>query len=143
MPSPAPCDKACKERGTHFILYPDIRREHHPPAPRECGLPSRRPCRRPRRLTQLQLRTRFLPRSTRPHSPNLRLRCPTIPANLPIAQPTSPSLLLPAQTIRYSHFGLFPEAASWKRRPSSRWLSSCRPLSFSRLSFLLRASASP
>src|ERR1700674_126943 len=143
MPSPAPCDKACKERGTRSILYPDIRREHHPPAPRACELPPRRPCRRPRRLTQLQLRTRFLPRSIRPHSPNLRLRCSTIPANLPIAQPTSPSLLLPVQTIRYSHFGLCPEAASWKRPPSSRRLSSCRPPSFSRPAVLPQASASP
>src|ERR1700674_5913867 len=143
MPSPAPCDKACKERGTRSILYPDIRREYLPPAPRECGLPPRRRCRRPRRPTQLQLRTRFLPRSIRPHSATLRLRCATIPANPPIAQPTSPSLLLPVQTIRYSYFGLCPEAASWNRPPSSRRSSSCRPPSFSRLAFLLRASASP
>ena len=144
MPPPAPCDKPPRS-GPPFlfsILYPDIRPEHHPPALRECGLLPRRPGRQPLRPTQLQLRTRFLLRSIRPRSPNLRLRCLTVPANLPIAQPTSLSLLRMRMT-RYSHFGLCPEYASRKRLPSSRRLSSCWRPWFSRLSFLPRASASP
>src|SRR5713101_1630867 len=84
-------ERASQRDQQSSILYPDIRREHHPPAPLECGL--RRLCRRPRRPPQLQLRTRFLPRSIRPHSPNLHLRCLTIPASLPITHPTSFSRL--------------------------------------------------
>src|SRR5260370_18858312 len=120
------------------VLY-SLSRYSPPPAPLECGL--RRLCRRPRRPPQLQLRTRFLPRSIRPHSPNLHLRCLTIPASLPIAHPISLSLLR-GQRTRYSNFGLCPEPAAWKRPPSSRRLSSCRQPSFSRLSFLLRTSSS-
>src|ERR1017187_7044756 len=71
-----------------ITLYPDTRREHHPAAPHACEPPSdqchqrvpRQPLRRPR--------MRFLPRSTRPHSPNPHLRCWTIPVNLPIARPS-------------------------------------------------------
>ena len=72
-----------------ITLYPDTRREHHLAAPHACEPPSgqfhqrvpRPPLRRPR--------ARFLPRSTRPHSPNPHLRWRTIPVNLPIARPTS------------------------------------------------------
>src|SRR5260370_27693153 len=77
----------------------------------------------------------------RPHSPNLHLLCLTIPANLPIAHPTSLSLLR-GQRTRYSNFGLCPEPAAWNRPPSSRRLSSCRQPSFSRLSSLLLTSPS-
>src|SRR3981189_278593 len=43
-------------------LYPDIRREHHPPAPHACELPSQRGSRRLPRQPRLRPRTRFLPR---------------------------------------------------------------------------------
>jgi len=50
------------------IFHPDIPREHHPPVPDACELPSRQ---RPRRLPHpslRQFRTRFPPRATRRHS---------------------------------------------------------------------------
>src|SRR5260370_20220386 len=75
-------------------LYPDIRREHHPPAPGVCELPFRQ-CRRhfprppPRRP-----RTHFLPRATRPRSPNRHVRHWTNPANLRTERPSAVAVAL-------------------------------------------------
>src|SRR3984957_10375398 len=79
-------------------LYPGIRRERRPPAPRACELPSHRrrqlfprpPPRRPR--------TRFLPRSIRRRSPSPRPRRSIIPANLRTAPPI-PLLSLGVQML--------------------------------------------
>ena len=88
------------------IFYPDIPREHHPPVPHACEPPSRQCHQRVLRPSLRQPRTRFLPRSTRPHSPNPHLRCWIIPVNLPIAHP-SLSVLLSANAS-VSTLWLFP-----------------------------------
>src|SRR2546430_9347364 len=67
-------------------FYPDTRREHHPAAPHVCALPPRQRPRRPPRPSPRRPRTRFLPRATRPHSPNPHFRRWTTPASLPIAR---------------------------------------------------------
>src|SRR5260370_30818637 len=51
------------------IFHPDIPREHHPPVPHACELPSRQRPRRPPHPSLRQLRTRFPPRATPLHSP--------------------------------------------------------------------------
>src|SRR5260370_7726891 len=76
-------------------LYPDIRREHHPPAPRACELPSHQRSQRLPRPSLRRPRTRFLPRATRRHSPIPHLAPRTIPAPLPLAAP-NPLPVLPA-----------------------------------------------
>src|SRR5256885_16235698 len=85
-------------------FYPDTRREHHPAAPHVCALPPRQRPRRPPRPSPRRPRTRFLPRATRPHSPNPHLRLWTTPAILPIARPSA----LPVPPLRihlYHRFG--------------------------------------
>src|SRR5882672_11232013 len=92
-------------------LYPDIRREHHPAAPRACELPSHQRSRRLPRPSLRRPRTRFLPRVTRRHSPNPHLRRWTIPANLLIADPNA----LPVPPVRmppYPRSGFSPEPVS-------------------------------
>ena len=56
-------------------------------------------------------RTRFLPRATRPHSPNRHLERWTIPANLPIARPTALPVS-PVRMPRYPRFDFSPEPVS-------------------------------
>ena len=53
---------------------PDTRREHHLAVPRAYEPPLRHHPRRLPRPSQHRLRTRFLPRATHPHSPNLHPR---------------------------------------------------------------------
>src|SRR5260370_29955586 len=84
-------------------LYPDTRQEHHPTAPHACELPPRQRPRRLRRPLPRRPRTRFLPRSTRPHSPNPHLGCWTIPANLPIARPPA----RPVPPVRMAQYPRF------------------------------------
>src|SRR5260370_42373628 len=91
-----------------ITLYPDTRREHHPAAPHACEPPSGQFHQRVPRPPRRRPRTRFLPRSTRPHSPNPHLRCWTIPVNLPIAPPTSLSVLR-VQMPPCPRSGFFPE----------------------------------
>src|SRR6266699_5691069 len=111
-------------------FYPDTRRGHHPAAPHVCALPPRQRPRRPPHPSPRRPRTRFLPRATRPHSPNPHLRRWTILANLPIAPPSA----RPVDPVRmppYPRFGFSPEPVSEVRPPFSRRLSSYRQLSFS------------
>src|SRR6266566_3232821 len=83
--------------------YPDTRREHRPAAPHACALPPRQRSRRPPRPSPRRPRTRFLPRATRPHSPNPHLGRWTTPASLLIARPTA----LPAPPVRMQPFPRF------------------------------------
>src|SRR6267143_4239516 len=92
-------------------FYPDTRQEHHPAAPHACALPPRQRPQRLPRPSPRRPRTRFLPRATRPHSPNPHLRRWTILANLPIARPTA----LPVPLVRrppYPRFGFSLEPVS-------------------------------
>src|SRR5258708_12842776 len=70
--------------------YPDTRREHRPAAPHACALPQRQRPRRLPRPSPRRPRTRFLPRSTRPHSPNPHLGRCTTPASRLFPPPPSP-----------------------------------------------------
>src|ERR1039458_3721156 len=124
-----------------LTLYPDTRREHHPAALHACEPPSRQCHQRVLRPSLRRPRTRFLPRSTRPHSPNPHLRCWTIPANLPIARPSLS--VLRVQTPPYPRSGFFSEPVSGVRPGSSHRLSSCRGPSFSPPPFSRWASSSP
>src|ERR1022692_3109848 len=93
------------------ILYPDIRRERHPPVPHACELPSHQRSRRLPRPSLRRPRTHFLPRVTRRHSPNPYPRRWTFPANLPIAGPNA----LPVPPVRmppYPRSGFSPEPVS-------------------------------
>src|SRR6266852_6558570 len=92
-------------------LYPDIRREHHPPAPRAYELPSHLRSRRLPRPSLRRPRTRFLPRATRRHSPNPHLRRWTVPANLPIAGPKA-FPVPPGRMPPYPRSGFSPEPVS-------------------------------
>ena len=65
----------------------DIRREHHPPAPRECELLAHLRCRRLPLRSPRQPRTRFLPRSTHQRSPSPRFRCLDNPCKSPDCPP--------------------------------------------------------
>src|SRR5207248_11619510 len=91
--------------------YPNTRPEHHPAAPHVCELPPRQRPRRPPPPLPRPLQTRFLPRATRPHSPNPHLGRWTIPANLPIARPTALPLP-PVRLPQYPRFGFSPEPSS-------------------------------
>src|SRR5271169_4406473 len=92
---------------TLITLYPDIRREYHPPAPHACEPPSRQ-CQHVPRPSLRRPRTRFLLRATHLHSPNPHLRRWIIPVNLPIARPTSLSVLR-VQMAPYPRYGSSPE----------------------------------
>src|SRR6266481_474864 len=111
-------------------FYPDAHWEHRPAAPHARELPPRRRHRRLPLPSPRRPRTRFLPRATRPHSPNPHLRGWTILANLPIARPSARPVA-PVRMPPYPHFGFSPEPVSEVRPPFSRRLSSYRQLSFS------------
>src|SRR5216684_6670095 len=123
-------------------FYPDARREHRSAAPHACELPPRQRHRRLPRPSPRRPRTRFLPRATRPHSPNPHLGCWTIPANLPIARPPARPVP-PVRMPQYPRFGFSPEPVSEVRPPFSRRLSSYRRPSFSPLPFSEVPSSSP